>query len=90
MKNLNTKLLLSSTILLILLLLVTVYWGNVKNRYFELTGIENSAEATKLVVGTNLWMGYESFYLARDLGFRSEDGTRLNSSHVESRMPSSA
>ena len=56
MKNLNTKLLLSSTILLILLLLVTVYWGNVKNRYFELTGIENSAEATKLVVGTNLWM----------------------------------
>jgi len=67
----------SCAFLFLLFLLITVYWKEVKSSFYKATGIENRADNSKLVVGTNLWIGYESFYFARDLGFYNDTPIRF-------------
>ena len=76
MKHRNITFIIMITLVLLLCLDV-IYWHGIE-RFIDATlEIEDGTRPSYLMVGTNVWPGYEPFYLARELGFFEDANIRL-------------
>ncbi len=60
-----------------LLVIVVTYYGGFAQQLSKALEPRDLAGVRPLVMGTNVWPGYEPFYLARDLGYYQQDHIRL-------------